>query len=199
MSAGAGYVVRAPSQTGQRPQQQVISLMSGPGTLHHELRRIRIHRLIVSITVIFFLKLVLSDTRAAETTQGDGRARISEPGKRFTTHLFELQPVNFSVHALYFQVLVYLVTNLSGLQVKQQFGDNPEIYNKFLDIMKDFKSHAIDTQASSPTLCLQASHGPVISRCNQKTFRCNFFAEPVHWLSRKSSSVFPSCSRAISH
>eukprot|EP00960_Hanusia_phi_P059804 764295-Hanusia_phi.AAC.3 len=31
-------------------------------------------------------------------------------------------------------------------QVKKQFGDNPEIYNKFLDIMKDFKSHAIDTQ-----------------------------------------------------
>lgn len=30
--------------------------------------------------------------------------------------------------------------------VKLQFGDNPEIYNKFLDIMKDFKSHAIDTQ-----------------------------------------------------
>ena len=31
-------------------------------------------------------------------------------------------------------------------QVKLQFGDNPEIYNKFLDIMKDFKSHTIDTQ-----------------------------------------------------
>jgi hypothetical protein len=30
--------------------------------------------------------------------------------------------------------------------VKQQFGDNPDVYNKFLDIMKDFKSHAIDTQ-----------------------------------------------------
>ena len=30
--------------------------------------------------------------------------------------------------------------------VKMQFGDSPEIYNKFLDIMKDFKSHAIDTQ-----------------------------------------------------
>jgi paired amphipathic helix protein Sin3a len=30
--------------------------------------------------------------------------------------------------------------------VKVQFGDSPEIYNKFLDIMKDFKSHAIDTQ-----------------------------------------------------
>ena len=30
--------------------------------------------------------------------------------------------------------------------VKLQFGDSPEIYNKFLDIMKDFKSHAIDTQ-----------------------------------------------------
>ena len=30
--------------------------------------------------------------------------------------------------------------------VKQQFGNSPEIYNKFLDIMKDFKSHAIDTQ-----------------------------------------------------
>ncbi|EKX35432.1 hypothetical protein GUITHDRAFT_51608, partial [Guillardia theta CCMP2712] len=31
-------------------------------------------------------------------------------------------------------------------QVKSQFGDNPEVYNKFLDIMKDFKSHSIDTQ-----------------------------------------------------
>ena len=37
-------------------------------------------------------------------------------------------------------------------QVKQQFGDNPEIYNKFLDIMKDFKSHAIDTQKVIETL-----------------------------------------------
>ena len=31
-------------------------------------------------------------------------------------------------------------------QVKQQFGESPDIYNRFLDIMKDFKSHAIDTQ-----------------------------------------------------
>ncbi|KAI9491761.1 hypothetical protein BDB00DRAFT_831346 [Zychaea mexicana] len=30
-------------------------------------------------------------------------------------------------------------------QVKIQFSDQPEIYNKFLDIMKDFKSQAIDT------------------------------------------------------
>ncbi|KAI8137486.1 hypothetical protein BJV82DRAFT_583646 [Fennellomyces sp. T-0311] len=30
-------------------------------------------------------------------------------------------------------------------QVKIQFAEQPEIYNKFLDIMKDFKSQAIDT------------------------------------------------------
>ncbi|ORX62697.1 hypothetical protein DM01DRAFT_1003788 [Hesseltinella vesiculosa] len=29
--------------------------------------------------------------------------------------------------------------------VKMQFSDHPEVYNKFLDIMKDFKSQAIDT------------------------------------------------------
>ncbi|KAI8323827.1 hypothetical protein GQ54DRAFT_309772 [Martensiomyces pterosporus] len=29
--------------------------------------------------------------------------------------------------------------------VKSQFQDRPEVYNQFLDIMKDFKSHAIDT------------------------------------------------------
>jgi hypothetical protein len=27
-------------------------------------------------------------------------------------------------------------------QVKMQFGDQPEVYNRFLDIMKDFKSQA---------------------------------------------------------
>ena len=27
-------------------------------------------------------------------------------------------------------------------QVKMQFGDQPEVYNRFLDIMKDFKSNA---------------------------------------------------------
>ena len=31
-------------------------------------------------------------------------------------------------------------------QVKIQFSDNPEVYNKFLDILIDFKSHTIDTQ-----------------------------------------------------
>ncbi|OAD69347.1 hypothetical protein PHYBLDRAFT_93875, partial [Phycomyces blakesleeanus NRRL 1555(-)] len=30
-------------------------------------------------------------------------------------------------------------------QVKIKFSDQPEVYNKFLDIMKDFKSQAIDT------------------------------------------------------
>ncbi|GJQ13517.1 hypothetical protein GpartN1_g5308.t1 [Galdieria partita] len=30
-------------------------------------------------------------------------------------------------------------------QVKTQFNDQPHVYNKFLDIMKDFKSQAIDT------------------------------------------------------
>ncbi|ORZ25235.1 hypothetical protein BCR42DRAFT_315668 [Absidia repens] len=30
-------------------------------------------------------------------------------------------------------------------QVKVQFSEHPEVYNKFLDIMKDFKSQAIDT------------------------------------------------------
>ncbi|KAI8070511.1 hypothetical protein BC940DRAFT_16381 [Gongronella butleri] len=30
-------------------------------------------------------------------------------------------------------------------QVKARFGDRPDVYNRFLDIMKDFKSHSIDT------------------------------------------------------
>ncbi|VDK51391.1 unnamed protein product [Gongylonema pulchrum] len=30
-------------------------------------------------------------------------------------------------------------------QVKQQFADAPDIYSGFLDVMKDFKSHSIDT------------------------------------------------------
>ena len=30
-------------------------------------------------------------------------------------------------------------------QVKMEFGDRPHIYNEFLDIMKTFKSQAIDT------------------------------------------------------
>ena len=30
-------------------------------------------------------------------------------------------------------------------QVKVQFTDHPDVYNRFLDIMKDFKSQAIDT------------------------------------------------------
>lgn len=30
-------------------------------------------------------------------------------------------------------------------QVKTQFHDRPEVYNKFLEIMKDFKAHTIDT------------------------------------------------------
>ena len=30
-------------------------------------------------------------------------------------------------------------------QVKMEFGDKPEIYNEFLDIMKNFKAQEIDT------------------------------------------------------
>src|ERR1041385_1726637 len=30
-------------------------------------------------------------------------------------------------------------------QVKVQFSEQPDVYNRFLDIMKDFKSGAIDT------------------------------------------------------
>ena len=30
-------------------------------------------------------------------------------------------------------------------QVKMEFGDKPEIYNEFLDIMKNFKAQTIDT------------------------------------------------------
>jgi len=30
-------------------------------------------------------------------------------------------------------------------QVKAEFLDHPDIYNQFLDVMKDFKSGAIDT------------------------------------------------------
>jgi hypothetical protein len=78
-------------------------------------------------------------------------------------------------------------------QVKQQFGDNPEIYNKFLDIMKDFKSHAIDTQASSSHfftmwLCIRAARESLIG----------LFADIDRCLSRKLSKESPSCSRVIS-
>uniref|UniRef100_A0A915EHM3 Histone deacetylase interacting domain-containing protein n=1 Tax=Ditylenchus dipsaci TaxID=166011 RepID=A0A915EHM3_9BILA len=31
-------------------------------------------------------------------------------------------------------------------QVRQQFADNPDVYNHFLEVMKEFKSHTIDTQ-----------------------------------------------------
>ena len=31
------------------------------------------------------------------------------------------------------------------MQVKTQFGDTPEIYNQFLEILKNFKAHEIDT------------------------------------------------------
>ncbi|KAJ1032940.1 hypothetical protein NDA16_000219 [Ustilago loliicola] len=30
-------------------------------------------------------------------------------------------------------------------QVKVQFAEHPDVYNRFLDIMKDFKSQSIDT------------------------------------------------------
>ncbi|RKP22587.1 paired amphipathic helix, partial [Syncephalis pseudoplumigaleata] len=30
-------------------------------------------------------------------------------------------------------------------EVKRQFADEPDVYGRFLDIMKEFKSHAIDT------------------------------------------------------
>ncbi|EPQ28645.1 uncharacterized protein PFL1_03948 [Pseudozyma flocculosa PF-1] len=30
-------------------------------------------------------------------------------------------------------------------QVKVQFAEHPDVYNRFLDIMKDFKSQTIDT------------------------------------------------------
>ncbi|RHY29609.1 hypothetical protein DYB32_005013, partial [Aphanomyces invadans] len=33
----------------------------------------------------------------------------------------------------------------AGQQVKQQFGDQPDVYNQFLDVMKEFKSQTIDT------------------------------------------------------
>ncbi|KAJ7916173.1 paired amphipathic helix, partial [Mycena leptocephala] len=32
--------------------------------------------------------------------------------------------------------------------IKSQFADQPEVYNRFLDIMKDFKSKIIDTPAA---------------------------------------------------
>jgi paired amphipathic helix protein Sin3a len=39
-------------------------------------------------------------------------------------------------------------------QVKMAFGDKPEIYNEFLDIMKNFKAQEIDT----PGVIQQVSH-----------------------------------------
>jgi paired amphipathic helix protein Sin3a len=37
-------------------------------------------------------------------------------------------------------------------QVKQVFGSQPLIYNKFLEIMKNFKSHQIDTPGTLDTV-----------------------------------------------
>jgi paired amphipathic helix protein Sin3a len=54
--------------------------------------------------------------------------------------------VSSSIIALYNQLLISSKDALSYLdQVKVQFADHPDVYNRFLDIMKDFKSGAIDT------------------------------------------------------
>lgn len=39
-------------------------------------------------------------------------------------------------------------------QVKVQFHDQPDVYNRFLDIMKDFKSQAYVPVAIVPKLAL---------------------------------------------
>jgi len=42
-------------------------------------------------------------------------------------------------------LLLLLLLHLMGKQVKMEFSDKPEIYNEFLDIMKNFKAQEIDT------------------------------------------------------
>ncbi|KAG8844313.1 Transcriptional regulatory protein sin3 [Serendipita sp. 411] len=47
--------------------------------------------------------------------------------------------------------------------VKTRFHDRPEVYNRFIDIMKDFKSDMIDTQGvTERVLCLFAAHNDLI-------------------------------------
>ncbi|CAO3579050.1 unnamed protein product [Absidia cylindrospora] len=65
-----------------------------------------------------------SAATAATTSSNNNNATASQNGYR---------PLNVK------DALTYLD------QVKVQFSEHPEVYNKFLDIMKDFKSQAIDT------------------------------------------------------
>ncbi|RIA87755.1 hypothetical protein C1645_776535 [Glomus cerebriforme] len=52
-------------------------------------------------------------------------------------------------------------------QVKIQFSDNPDVYNRFLDIMKDFKSQTIDTPGVIERVSsLFKGHPPLIQGFN---------------------------------
>uniref|UniRef100_A0A8C5A9Q0 Histone deacetylase interacting domain-containing protein n=1 Tax=Gadus morhua TaxID=8049 RepID=A0A8C5A9Q0_GADMO len=61
--------------------------------------------------------------------------------------LFEVPPCSFSPTLNKVEDVSWLIKHaLSYLdQVKIRFGNDPGIYNKFLDIMKEFKSQSIDT------------------------------------------------------
>ncbi|KAJ2455640.1 hypothetical protein EV183_000739 [Coemansia sp. RSA 2336] len=67
-------------------------------------------------------------TNAAPTANG-----VSEPARQSAQADASGRPLNVS------DALSYLD------MVKSQFQDRPEVYNQFLEIMKDFKSHTIDT------------------------------------------------------
>ncbi|KAB8283945.1 Sin3 protein [Yarrowia lipolytica] len=71
-------------------------------------------------------------------------AQPSPAGDIEHMHHMHLPPRNHS------QTSVYRALNVTDAltyldQVKIQFSDNPDVYNRFLDIMKDFKSHTLDT------------------------------------------------------
>ena len=54
-----------------------------------------------------------------------------------------------------------LTTNF--LQVKYKFGNQPQVYNDFLDIMKEFKSQSIDTPGVIARVsCLFKGHPELI-------------------------------------
>ncbi|KAL8919161.1 MAG: hypothetical protein Q9208_006921 [Pyrenodesmia sp. 3 TL-2023] len=62
------------------------------------------------------------------------------------THAVNAQPLPNGMAALSQGQQPILNDALSYLdQVKVRFVDHPDVYNQFLDIMKDFKSHSIDT------------------------------------------------------
>jgi len=69
-----------------------------------------------------------------------------QPAKTYQTHIQTPNPVHATAAGQQQYQRLKVEDALSYLdQVKLQFGNQPQVYNEFLDIMKEFKSQTIDT------------------------------------------------------